>query len=125
MNETELKGLCARLLNIKQREDQAKAERIRIEGDIAVMLATKSEGTDSARIEGYKITVTSKLTRVLDYSAYLAIEKDIPETVRCIDLEPKLNMKKLRAMEMVRPGFSAQFVTTKPAKTAVKIEVVA
>ena len=39
-------------------------------------------------------------------------------------MEPKLDLKKLRAIEMVKPGFSAQFVTTRPAKPAVKVEVI-
>jgi len=64
------------------------------------------------------------LTRALDYEAYLALENDLPDGVRCVSLEPKLDLKKLRAMDMVRPGFSAAFITSKPAKSSVKVEVI-
>ena len=34
------------------------------------------------------------------------------------------DLKKLRAMDAVRPGFSAAFITTKPARPTVKVELV-
>lgn len=112
-----------RITELKEREDAAKNERTALENELAAAIATKEEGTESRTAGNYKITVTSKLTRTLDYPAYQAIENDIPEGVRCVKFEPKLDLKKLRAMDLVRPGFSAQFITTKPAKASVKVEV--
>jgi hypothetical protein len=122
MNAPQLEGYALRLMQLKEQELFIKEERTKLENDIATAIATKDEGTDTVKAGQYKITVTSKLTRTLDYPAYMAIENDIPEGIRCVNLKPELDMKKLRAMEMVRPGFSAQFVTSKPAKAAVKIE---
>lgn len=121
---TELDNLCTLLVSAKQKEDEYKAIRVDLEEQVAEILKTTEEGTDKAETDQYKITVTNKLTRTLDYPAYLAIETDIPEGIRCVKLKPELDMKKLRAMEMVRPGFSAQFVTSRPAKPSVKVEVV-
>ena len=112
-----------RIAELKEREDAAKNERTMLENDLAEAIATKDEGTESRTAGQYKITVTSKLNRTLDYPAYQAIEADIPEGVRCVKLEPKLDLKKLRAMDAVRPGFSAAFITTKPARPSVKVEV--
>ena len=112
-----------RITELKEREDAAKNERTALENDLAEAIATKDEGTESRTAGQYKITVTSKLNRTLDYPAYQAIENDIPEGVRCVKFEPKLDLKKLRAMDAVRPGFSAAFITTKPAKPSVKVEV--
>lgn len=112
-----------RIAELKEREDAAKNERTVLENDLAAAIATKEEGTESRTAGKYKITVTSKLNRTLDYPAYQAIENDIPEGVRCVKFEPKLDLKKLRAMDAVRPGFSAAFITTKPAKPSVKVEV--
>lgn len=124
MNTKDIEDIAIRIVNLKEREAELAAERKEREDELAKALATKEEGTDSIKVGHFKITVTSKLNRTLDYSAYQAIEADIPEGIRCVNLKPELDLKKLRAMEMVRPGFSAQFVTTKPARTAVKIEVI-
>lgn len=121
---TLLERLCIDLRAFKTQEDMAKKKRLAVEEEIAGLVATKDEGTDKVDTGNYKISVTSKLTRKLDYEAYLAIEADLPDGIRCVDLQPKLNIKKLRAMDMVNPTYSAQFVTSKPAKAAVKVEAV-
>ena len=113
-----------KILELKERESELADIRKELETELAAAIATQEEGTDTEKTSRYKITVTSKLTRTLDYPAYLAIENDIPEGVRCVRMKPELDLKKLRAMEMVRPGFSAQFVTTKPSKPSVKVEVI-
>jgi hypothetical protein len=122
MND-KLEVLCHDLVTAKAAEDEAKERRTAIEGEIADMLATGPEGTDKAEAGIYKVTVSSKLTRSLDYPAYCAIEADLPEGVRFVDLKPAINLKKLRALEMVDPTIVAQCVTTKPAKASVKVEI--
>lgn len=121
--EPSLEDKCAYLLELKEQENIIKEQRIEVENDIAAIVATKEEGTDKAEVGSFKVTVTSKLTRSLDYPAYLAIENDIPAGLRCVDLKPTLNLKILRAMEMANPDIIPVFVTTKPAKSSVKVEV--
>ena len=123
-SKAEIEALAKDLMELKDFEAQYKALRIKREEELARAIATKDEGTDKLQAGAYRITVTSKLTRELDYEAYLAIESSLPEGIKCVDLKPSLDLKKLRAMDMVRPGFSAQFITTKPAKAAVKVELV-
>lgn len=123
MSTKELEVLCNSLVFFKEKEEEYKAERVAAEAEIAAMLATKDEGTDKAEAGKYRVTVTSKLTRTLDYEAYLAIESGLPEGVRCVRLKPELDIKKLRALEMVDPDLPAHFVTTKPAKASVKVEL--
>lgn len=117
-----LAKMCADLASCKEKENEFKQKRISIEESIAELLVTKSEGTDKATAGEYVITVTSKLTRTLDYEAYLAIEQGLPEGVRCVVLKPELDLKKLRALEMVDPSLPPHFITTKPAKASVKVE---
>lgn len=119
-----LQVLCERLASAKHEEERAKAVRVEAENEIAALVATKDEGTDKARVGMFQVTVTSKLNRKLDFEAYRAIEDGIPEGVRCVDMKPSLNLKKLRALEMVDPMLPAQFITTAPAKPSVKLEVV-
>ena len=116
--------LCVRLAAAKAKEEEAKIQRIEAEEGIAAILGIKEEGTVKRTVWGYSVTVTTKLTRTLDYEVYRAIEDGIPEGVRCVDMKPSLNLKKLRALEMVDPSLPAMFITTKPAKASVKLEVV-
>ena len=116
--------VAEKIMELKRREAIAKEERAMLEDQLAKEITDRVEGTDSMVAGSYKVTVTSKLTRTLDYPAYQAIEADIPEGVRCVRFKPELDLKKLRAMDAVRPGFSAAFITTKPARPAVKIELV-
>ena len=122
--EHQLEDLVIKLVETKEAEASVSLQRKELEVRIAAMVSSKDEGTDKRDVGLYQVTVTSKLTRSLDYDAYLAIEAGLPEGVRCVDLKPALNLKKLRALEMVDPGLPAQFVTTKPAKAAVKVEVI-
>lgn len=119
-----LETLCSDLVTTKQAEQMAKKRRIDLENKIASMVATKAEGAEKAATESFRVTVTSKLSRTLDYPAYLAIEGKLPEGVRCVDLKPSLNIKKLRALEALDPDLPSHFVTSKPAKATVKVEAI-
>ena len=122
MEHEKINRLCREWTAKKAVEKAVKQAREKIEGEIAALLATKIEGTDSRKTDAFKVTVTSKLTRSLDYPAYQAIEDGLPDGIRCVDLKPTLNMKKYRSLEAVDPVTAAAFVTTKPAKTSVKVE---
>ena len=115
--------MADKILELKRREEIAKTERAMLEDQLAKEISDRVEGTASLVAGNYKVTVTSKLTRTLDYPAYQAIENDIPEGVRCVRFKPEIDLKKLRAMDAVRPGFSAAFITTKPARPTVKVEL--
>ena len=118
----QLERLCSNFVAAKHAETEAKAQRLKYEEEISSIIATKAEGAEKEEAGFFKITVTSKLTRSLDYPAYLAVEDGLPEGIKCVDLKPSLNLKKLRALEMVDPSLSAHFITTKPAKCSVKVE---
>ena len=122
MDDKQLQAYAKGILELKEQEEVAKRQRQILEAQMAAMVATADEGTDRAEAGRYRITVTSKLNRALDYEAYQALEAEIPEGLRCVRMKPEIDLAKLRAMDLARPGFSAQFVTTKPAKAAVKIE---
>lgn len=120
-----LDDLAEQFQRAKEDEAAAKERRLEVEGQIvAAMTDLKEEGTTTEKTDYFKVSVTTKLTRTLDYPAYLDLESQIPEGIRCVTLKPEIDLKKLRAMEMVRPGFSAQFVTTKPSKPTIKVEAI-
>lgn len=117
-----LQSYAKEILELKAQEEMMKARRYMLETRIGKMVATADEGTDKAEAGRYRITITSKLIRTLDYETYLTLEAQIPETLRPVRMKPEIDLKVLRAMDMAKPGFSAQFITTKPAKPYVKIE---
>jgi hypothetical protein len=121
MNEVTIKSMATRLVEVAELESGYKAERVALETEIAAAVAKKDEGTEYANIGGYQIKVVSKLTRTLDFDAYSAIADSLPVTLRCVDMKPALNLRVLKALELVDPSLTATFITTKPAKPAVSI----
>lgn len=121
--QQQISALAREIMTLKEQECGAKEQRQAKEKELAALIATKDEGTDKAEAGPYKITITSKLTRTLNFEAYRAVEEQIPEGLRCVDMKPTLNLANLRAMDKARPGFSAQFITSKPASPGVKIEL--
>jgi len=118
----QLERLCRSLVAARHAESEAKRQRLVFEDEISSLIAVKEEGVDRLDAGDFTVSVTSKLARKLNYVAYQDVEASLPEGLRCVDLKPAINMKKLRALEMVDPGISAMFITTKPAKPAVKVE---
>lgn len=127
MNLT-LDELAMHWLDAKQREEEGRRDRVEIEERMLEMLdgQTKEEGTTTHAYEGGAVKVTGKLTRSLDAKVWSEIESTIPEDLRPVTYEPKLDLKGLRYLEGSEPEVYAKVIsaiTTKPAKSAVKVEV--
>jgi len=70
---TKMKELCKRLIEAKLAEDAAKRSRIEAENAlIAAFGETKTEGSTTRTYGSYKVTVTKKVSRSLDFDAYRA-----------------------------------------------------
>ena len=116
-----LQDLCEDLMAAKGYMNEAKKEVLRIENLILDFAPEKLEGSQTLPTPGYKLTLTHKVSRKLDYDVYQAL--DLPENMQFVTLKPAIDLFKLRAIERLDPSLVAQCVTTKPAKTAVKVEV--
>jgi len=121
MSSERLNELALQWQNAKMSEETAKSDRIAVENQIAGLVASKEEGTDSVQTNHFKITVTSKINRKLDQDSYEQVIDSIPEHLRPVDFKPQINLKKLRTLEAVDPTLPAKFVTTTPGKPTVKI----
>ena len=121
--KAKMKELIERLLDAKETEAMAKA--MRIEAEEALIEAfgeAKPEGTTTKTDGYYKVSVTNRVNRELDYDAYMAL--DFQEELRFVDLKPKINLKKLREVEGKYPKLVGKCVTAKPSKPYVKVEEV-
>jgi hypothetical protein len=110
----------------KQREEEAKIERIKIEEQILAMHPAKEEGSETVTTDhGAKIQLTGKLAYKADMDKLFEITKTWPEEVRPLKLETKLDETKLKAIRAQSPKAWAQIaqaVTVTPAKTGVSIK---
>lgn len=119
-----MKELCQKYLQAKAAEQAAKDARLEAEAALLEMFhPSKDEGTETKATEGFKISVTSKLTRQLDIDAYNAMS--LPDNMTFVDFKPAINLKNLRMMERLDPAIVAQCITVKPAKPSIKVEEVA
>lgn len=122
--DIKMKELCMKYLEAKAMEARAKEERLAIEAALlAEFNPSKDEGTETKAVDGFKVSVTSKLNRVLDFEAYRALQ--LPENLAFVDLKPEINLKNLRILEKVDPSIVAACITTKPSKPTIKLEEVA
>ena len=123
MEETmNLEKLCGELLEAKEAERIAKDNRLELERQILEKSSLKLEGSASQIVGPFKLTTTGKLTRTLNHEAYLSL--GLPENLSFVDYKPSINLKRLRAIEMVDPALAATCITMKPGKTSVKVEVI-
>lgn len=119
-----MKDLCMKFMEAKAKEAAAKEDRLMVEAELlSAIKPTKVEGTETKATDGYKVSVTTKLSRSLDYDRYQALE--LPDNMAFVDLKPSINLKNLRMIERLDPALVAQCVTVKPAKPSIKIEEVA
>ena len=126
---SEFEQTAREILEFKQIEDDAKASRIQAESRLVAMLPTQVEGTINEEDGGIKATVTFKLTRTVDGNAVQADWNELPEIVKDAFIwKPDLVLKQARALESANPAayaVLAKYITSKPAKPGVKIEVTA
>lgn len=125
--QSELERTAREILEFKTIEDDAKASRLAAEERLIAMIENKPEGTVHEEDGGIKVTATFKLTRTVDAGAVQAAWNDLPEMVRdAFSWKPELVLKHARALEAANPkdyAVLAQFITAKPAKPSIKIEV--
>lgn len=111
---------------IKATEKAAAAERIEIEEAIIKRLGAREEGSQTHDLEsGLKVTITGKFTYKADIPALLALSDRLPESLRPIKTETKLDeagAKYLRANEPDLWRLISSAVEIKPAKTALTIK---
>ena len=118
-----MKDLCMKYMDAKAAEAAAKEERLVAEAKLlAAINPSKLEGTETKATDGFKVSITTKLNRSLDYPAYKSLE--LPDNLAFVDMKPSLNIKNLRMIERIDPALVAKCVTVKPAKPTIKIEPV-
>ncbi len=123
-NSISLQQLGQAWLEAKAAEDAARRHRIEIEESITAELGVREEGAQTYDLGTHKITVTAVVNRTLDRQAWESVEGRIPEDLRPVKYEPKLDVAGVKWLQENNPSIYklvAQAITVKPGKTNIKV----
>ena len=125
--QSHLDMLSTEYLALKRVEAKAKAEMPELEKQIIAIVGEKEEGTTNCETLQFKISTTGKINRKLEVDALNGVRHLIPEAIfnRLINVKPAIDLKELRYVEANEPqiySIIARAITSKPAKTAIRIE---
>lgn len=118
--------LAQELIAAKAAEAAANKARVAIEEQLIAALGNKPEGATTHELtNGLKVTVTGKMSYKADMAKLLAICGELPENMRPLKVETKLDETGAKYLRNNEPEVWAQLapaITVKPAKTSVEIK---
>ena len=127
MTDLTIEQLATQLVAAKAAENAANKARVAIEEQIISMIGAREEGSATTELaNGLKLTVTGKMTYKADMPTLLAICQTLPEALRPIKTEVKLDETGAKYLRNNEPEVWSQLapaITITPAKTAVSVKV--
>ena len=121
-----IEALSAAWLDAKAAEQKANEARVAIEEQIVAALGQKEEGAQTHKVGDFKIEIVGKVSRKLDFAAWDLVKDKFPENLRPIKVKEELDEKGVKYLQLNEPQLYAILpLEIKPAKTAVKVVVVA
>lgn len=129
MQALSITELVAARIAAKRAEDDAVAERRRIDGQLADLLKdpNKTEGSVSQKVEalGVKLTVTYKVTRSVDAKKLQADWDKLPAGAQAaFRWKPDVSVSELRKLDGVDATVAAAYITSKSASPSVDIDLI-
>lgn len=122
---THLPALAAAWLQAKADEDAAKTRRYEIEKEIIAAVPVKDEGTSKTDLGALRVSITTKLTRSVDTEALQTAWASLQPTVqKAFNWKADLSISALKRLDEQEAAQALRYVTTKPAKPAVKVEAI-
>lgn len=120
-----LEALCEDWLAAKENERKATALRVSIEDMIVGITGKKDEGAQTHEAGNFKVAVTGKVTRKMDWDKWDQVKASIPANLHPVKLKPELDEKGVKWLRDNQPDLYALLpIETKPAKTAVEVKAV-
>jgi hypothetical protein len=113
------------LFEAREAEKQANERRVELEEELIALLGQKEEGSQTHEVGDYKVTITGKLIRKIDWDLYdKSIAAKIPESLQPVKVKRELDDSGVKYLANNEPQIYrllAKALTIKPAKTAVNI----
>lgn len=127
MKALTISELVAARISAKQAEDEAIAERRRIDEQLAELLKNpeKPEGAISQKLEdlGLKLTVTYKINRSVDAKKLQAEwDKLSAGAQAAFKWKPEVSVSELRKLEGIDATVASAYITSKPGAPGVEIQ---
>lgn len=117
--------IAEELFAAKHAEREANEKRVALEEELIAVLGQKEEGAQTHQVGDYKITITGKLNRKIDWDMFdSAIAARIPESLHPVKIKRELDETGVKYLANNEPQLYkvlATALTIKPAKTAVTI----
>ena len=112
-------------LDAKAEENAARAKRIEIEEELLAILPCREEGSQTIKLEnGMRVVTEGRLTRSIDAKALADDWNDLPAIIQgSFHWKPDLKITCFKSLDDDHKSLIAKYVTTKPAKAGVKVEV--
>ena len=129
MKTMTISELVAARISAKQAEDEAIAERRRIDEQLAELLKNpeKPEGAISQKLEdmGLTLTVTYKINRSVDAKKLQAEwDKLSAGAQAAFKWKPEVSVSELRKLEGIDATVASAYITSKPGAPSVEIKTV-
>ena len=129
MKALTISELVAARISAKQAEDDAIAERRRIDDQLAELLKNpeKPEGAISQKLEdmGLKLTVTYKINRSVDAKKLQAEwDKLSAGAQSAFKWKPEVSVSELRKLEGIEATVASAYITAKPGAPSIEIQAV-
>lgn len=120
-----LEQLVAEWRIAKKAEVMANKERAAIEEQIVTLTGKRDEGSQTHEVEGFKITVTGKISRKMDWDKWEQIKSQIAPTLWPVKNKLELDEKGVKYLQANEPEIYALLpIEVKPAKTAIEVKAV-
>lgn len=125
-----LNTLCEQLSELQNLRAQTSKQIINIEQQILKIVGAKEEGSMTVHTDAFKIMTTGKLNRTITLKEIDELNAVLPPMIceRIYKLRPTVDLTQLRYIEQNEPEYAKvihKHITTKPAKTSVKVEPIA
>lgn len=125
MSAKTLEQLSAEWLAAKKAEAAANKQRVAIEDQIVLLTGKRDEGSQTVDATGFKITVTGKVSRKMDWDKWETIKAQIAPNLHPVKFKPELDEKGVKYLQANEPEIYALLpIEVKPAKTAIEVKAV-
>lgn len=113
------------LFDARQVEREANERRVELEEELIALVGAREEGSKTHTIGDFKITITGKLNRKIDWEIFDdSIASHIPESLQPVKIKRELDETGVKYLANNEPQLYkllSKALTIKPAKTAVTI----
>lgn len=118
-----LEQLVAEWRIAKKAEAAANKDRTAIEEQIIALTGKRDEGSQTHTVEGFKITVTGKVSRKMDWDKWEQVKSQIAPNLHPVKYKPELDEKGVKYLQANEPEIYALLpIEVKPAKTAIEVK---